>query len=695
MRYCLRIALFAVVVALLTCPTSGSQDRNNAAIWYQRAIDITNSLSNDDWNVLRAFANTPTSIPNDRVRNLLSRLSKARHLVMRGSHKEYSSFYNELGPVNAETAVTGQLLPYSDHDIIGVPRLATMMRAQAMVDISDGNSAGASKALAATYQMAQHLSQDRVGRSNNSAYGIISRTSETAQLAIDQGAFTPSDGVQLLSSLRDLGANDQIHVIETFANQYDLTLQWFEAVYEAGDANRLEGYAALFGNEDLDLHNLEEGQFEGMIDQAHVVVDRGVELMMLGDSEQTRAALEELSSEIAGSAIAALIPNFRTNTIGGLIRIQRLENSIKKQINAFEILVVDEVMLEESANAAFWYLRGTKALDQMGRAQTNEVIEAIVAGSQVEDGSVLAESMKNAQEALGFFRQGSLIHRCDLAPARTKIILELGTPVPTEDNLTLIPGYLPGMLEALLLFNAEAQFYLDQGNLREVVDRVATCFRISAHLASDPIIASSLLSHWTFQEEITLIDKIVIHDDWDEELRKTLSLSFDLMSKKDPFGFFASTSKAFRELPAGFDFWNGFSAREVQTNTRHTIATWDLDQLVFGLVLFRSLQVARTDMGVTWEDTKSNRWVALQEPTKVEGISENEARMSAIIFLPDLIVARGMCSLFLPAALKGDLSAVSETTVPQITKISELRKKARKELRQANSLINPPPDLKR
>lgn len=696
MRSILRIVLFAAVLGLLPCPTSGSLDRNNAAIWYQRAIDITNSLSQEDWNVLEAFANTPTSVPNDRVRNLLSRLHKAKLLVMRASHKKYSNFYQELGSVNAETVVgAGQLLPYSDHDIIGVPRLATMMRAQAIVNISDGNSAGAAKALAATYQMAQHLSQDKVARSNNSAHAIFSRTSETVQLAIDQGVFSPSDGVQVLSSLRELGEHDQIHVVETFANQSDLTLQWFEALYEAGEIDRLESYAAIFGNDNFDLHDLEEGQFEGMIDQAYVVVDRAVELMMLGDSEQTRASLKELFSEVQGSAIAPLIPGLDWRPISGLMQIQRLENSITTQIEALEMLVADELSIEESANAAFWYLRGTNALDQIGRAQTNEVIEVIVAGSPVEEGSVLAASMTNAQEALEFFRQASFIHRCDFAPARTKIILELGNPIPTVDNLTLIPSYLPGMLEAFLLFNAEAQFHLAQGNLQDAVDRVATCFRIIGHLAGDPIIASSLLSHRAFQDEITLIEKILTHHAWDETLRKTLSVSFDSMSKKDPFGYFGSTARTFKELPSFFDLWNSISAREGKNQTRKTIATWNVDQLVFGLILFESLQAAPTDMGVTWNATKTNRWVALQEPIQVEGISENEARMAAIISLPDLLAARGMCSLFLPAALKGDLSAVSEAEIPQITTIRELRKKARKELRQANSLINPLPDLKR
>ena len=695
MKSVLRIVFFVFIISLTTSQTSASKDQNNAAIWYLRAIDITNSLSNDDWNLLNEFANTPASIPNDRVRNLLSRLSKAQRFVMRGSNKKYSNFYAELGPVNANTAVTGHLLPYSTHATIGVPRLVSMMRVQAMVDISDGNSSSASKALAATFQMAQHLSQDKVFSSKSSAYGTIIRASTTMQFAIDQGVFSPSDGAQMLSSLRDLGEDDQINVIETFANQYDLTLQWFEAVYEAGDTDRLEKYAAIFGNEDFDLDNLVKGQFEGMIDQAHEAVDTAVELMMLGDSEQTRAALKVLNSEIDGTPIAALLPNFQTGTIGGLILIQRVEDAIQKQIKALEILVADEQSIEEYANAAYWYLRGTKILDQLGRANTNEVIEAIIDGSAIEEGSELAESMKNAQEALEFFREASLIYSCDFAPTRIITILVQGHPSQEEDSLTLLPSYLPGMLEAILLLNAEAQYQLSQGNLKEAVDRVATCFRISAHLAKDPIMASSLLSHWVFQQEIALVEKILIHDAWNEELRKTLSLSFELMSKKDPFGYFASTTKASRALPWEFNFWNSISTKEGKSKSRESIKTWNLDQLVFGLILFESLQVARTDMDVTWNATKTNRWVSLPEPIQIEGISENESRMSAIIFLPDLLVARGMCSLFIPDALKGDLSVIAETEVPQITDISELRKNARKELRQANTLINPLPDLKK
>ncbi|MCH8824257.1 MAG: hypothetical protein IH984_12230 [Planctomycetes bacterium] len=694
MKTVIRIVFFVFIISLPTSQTLASQGQNNAAIWYQRAIDVTNSLSNDDWKALMVFANTPTSTPNDRVRKLLSQLNKAQQLVLRGSHKKYSNFYSEIDPDKAETYGSGTLLPYSSHNIVGVPRLAIMMRAQAMVDISDGNTKGASRALAATYKMAQHLSQDLMEGSQSPAYGIISRTSETAQHAIDQGVFSPSDGVHMLNSLRDLGETDQINVIETVTNQYDQTLQWFEAVYESGDTDRLEKYAALFGNNNFDLDNLEEGQFEGMIDQAHDVVDRAVEIMMQGDSEQTRAKLEELNSEIKGTPIAALIPKFRTTTIGGLILIQRVESKIQKQIKTLEILVADELSMNESANAAFWYLRGTKTLDQLGRTQTNEVIKAIIEGSPVEEGSELAESMQKAQEALKLFREASLISNCDFAPARIKTVLEVGQPSQAEDSLTLIPSYLPGMLEAILLLNAEAQFNLSQGNLKDAVDRVATCFRISAHLAHDPIMASSLLSHWAFQEEITLIEKILIHNAWDEQLRKSLSLSFDLMSKKDPFGYFASTTRAYKRLPSAIDFWNSITTKEGASRSSKSIAAWNLDQLIFGLILFEALQVARTDMDVTWNETRSNWWVSLQEPIQIEGISENEARMSAIIFLPDLLAARGMCSLFIPEALKGDLSAISETEVAQITKISELRKNARKELRQANSLINPLPDLK-
>lgn len=688
MRSVIRIVLFAVVVGLLTCPTSGSQDRKNAATWYHRAIAITNSLSMEDWNALTVFVNSPLAAPSDHVRGLLSRLSKAQFLVGGGSRQKFSNFYDGLGPVTAETAVASHPVPYSDHSLIGVPHLATMMQAQAMVQIHDGDPAAAAASLAATYRMGQHLSQDMVLSSNHTAFTILRQTSQTVQFAIDQGVFSSPDGRVMLDALRAIGPDDPLHAVDTFATQTDLIFDWFEALYESGQVDQLENYMSIFGHEDLDLHNIDENEFEELIDQASGVVDRAIELMLLDDPAEARVQLEELCSEVQESMIAGLLPAFRAQTLGGIVQIQYLDDLIGKLAGTLQGLAEEQLTIQESANAAFWYLRGTGILDQIGRDEIEEVIEAFASGSESTDSHERSESIEKARSALNQFQQGSLIRRCDFSPARTEFALELGHAYPVENRLELIPGYIPGMLEALRLFQAEVKHLLVEGRLEEAADRVATCIRMSSHLGDDPLLTSSLLAHRAFQRTIELTAAILSHDDWDEQLRSKLSSSLRWMSRKDPFGYIRSINQARRELASVFMDLNETPDVAEKDAIREGIRGWNADQLVFGLVVFETLKSARSSETANATFEAANAQAALNTSEQWRESIENEGRLSDIISLAELRIARGLSLMLLPQLLKGNATAVTEVEVPSITEIRQLRGSARRDLRKASSLIN-------
>ena len=87
-----QIRLLACLVALIAAVPVHGQDAQNAASWYQRAIDRLNALPEDVVTTLREYAEDPSRPPSAEVRAALDQARPALVPLTRASRLPYSDF---------------------------------------------------------------------------------------------------------------------------------------------------------------------------------------------------------------------------------------------------------------------------------------------------------------------------------------------------------------------------------------------------------------------------------------------------------------------------------------------------------------------------------------------------------------------------------------------------------------------------
>lgn len=666
----------ALSLGMNTIPAFAS-DNQNAATWYQRATDRVDALSDEEWAEIESFAGAPTAVPSDRVRALLDVLSGARSFVLRGSRQPYSDYYSAL-----YVDFGGErMFPATNHNIRDVPRLATLMRADALRRIHDGDNLGAAESLGATYQMARHLTEDLHPVSNDHGFTIFRQADLTVQLALDRGVFGPAESARMLRALRNVGPDDPFRATETFANLADAALRWYESLYESGQIDTLEGYLAIFQpEEDLDLNALDEVEFHDAIEQSDAVIDQVVEAMLLDDAGEAKARLREISDSIEGQLVAQLLPWL--DTMGGVFQIHYAEKLVASRIETFEKLAQEEKQVQEFANAAMWYLRGIDALGRIGEKRLGAIREFLETSKGTKIEAELAEAHKEVQKALDIFRDGSLIRRCDFSPART-------TDLNVRDDLVLIPTYVPGMFDAMRLLRADAARCLRAGNIESAVDRLATCYRVASHLGTDPLLVSCLTSHDALKTAILLTELVLVHDDWDDQYRTELSKAVGRMSRKDPCGYITSMKQTRERLASAFTRLKAASTDEEFQRNRQVIRKWNGDELLFGLIVLDTLRPA-----VAQRETAAER-DSIAAATEPGGAAVKDQKHELAERLGEILSPEGLKSTrahvaFAVLDLKsGNLSIFGERQIPDVGSVEKRRRAARRDLRRARSLVDP------
>ncbi len=627
----LRVAPAVLSLWISTVAVGQSPDARNAATWYRKSIERLGAIeiSDAEWQAIQRYRQDPGSSPDDSIRAVLARVQPVLSAFQRGTQQAYSDFELDL------TQGFDLELPHLSQ-LQSIGRLAM---ADAAVRIHDGDASAAADRLASLYRVADHLGGDGPLISSLVGQAVYRGADGILQTGLDQGAFGPAESGRLRQTLVDLSGDDTLGVLHALQMEQTMVTDWVRQKYaEASDrATMLEDLGNDSGTAEAlaGMLLLDEQRFEGALAQTEQLMGRVRTAFELDDPEEAKFELAQIATEVRdgehGPLAMIMVPNFEFV----YDRMVELQETIAERL---AVLGAIESGLDPRAlaNAAVWYLRAFAAiqsLDPPVRAKLRNIADD--PHLPVDDAPMLA-AIAPIVETL---REGSSKPGCDFSVTR-------------RETSPFVPVYLAGMREAARLLHADAIGRLQAEQPGPAADRLAICYRMSAHLAEDPRLLSSVTAQVIF-EDTTSIAR------WGRDLFKPAQRAAMLeaargVGRRDPFGYLVNLGAARVALLETLPLPD-----EGRPRAAEAVGRLNGDQLVYLLAVAAP------------PDTAS---AAPVEPEGLEGIISYE----------DLEIARSFAEQVRDfIAGSGDLDAVFERPVPTIAKVHERFQAARSTLGRA------------
>jgi hypothetical protein len=310
---------------------------------------------------------------------------------------------------------------------------------------------------------------------------------------------------------------------------------------------------------------MDEAQFEGALAEADETLGRVIEAFKMDDPNEARFVLEQIGAECQNGEhgpLAMLMPSY-AKLYGKLLEARAQVAERDAQLAA---LIAGTVGPGELANAAVLYLQAVEMIRQLDPRRLGHLRDVASRPLQPIEQEP-AESLQSAAGIVETLRQAARIPRCDFSIVHGK-------------QAPVIPGYLSGLRKAALLLLADAVRMLQEAEDDQAAERLQVCFRMSAHLAGDPIIASALVSHDVFTDVDGLARWALGNDAFSARDRARLFRGVEAMPRRDPFGYVAAIRSAREQILKQLRFSGDAWARAEQTLNR-----LDGDELLYLLVV--------------------------------------------------------------------------------------------------------------
>lgn len=661
----------------LVCQTQAqSSNTDNAAVWYQQAIDLQRRLSPKDLDLIYSidWDHPPTS-------QQLAALAKARpilELMRKGSQRQYSDFN----------------LNYEDGMEILLPHLGSMRtitkiaHAEIVADVQQGRNDLAVDRMQSLIRMTSHLNDDRILISSLVGRAVYDLADRDIQAGLDRGIITGNESAHLASALASLDQADPFGVVEAIATEQFIFSDWMERNFlEPGKRNKLT--AMLEGDPQLNpwagqLQQMSREQFLAEIDSYNQTMDRYVEAFNQDDPAVAKQMMDAIKADIEagniGSFAATLIPSF--SRIFEIMREGR--ESVETHKTLLNNIAKDAVDAEELINAATIYQQAISRLDSLGEQwkialddlDSNHPLDSAIFNS-------LDESVESAQGVLDLIYSASKKRRCDFSYLR-------------KNKELFLPPYLVGIKRLLQLTELDMRrrnLHSENDNeKRSALAEAATIFRIISHLSKDDAPLAPIVAHESFGRTMSFLSEngfltadSVAKPMTDPAEHQTspplttkqyrlLSGSINWIPKADPFGYIRSTTKS-RESAAILIFQYSFdpkSSHELRSKD-NTIALFAKCPAETLPGLFAILDHFNRDFGAKtqlMESARSANRVAFFKSEQLPELLEN-----AKFLAPDFLHA------VTDPNRKDD--SLNFDAVPRLALYETLRKSARNDLRRA------------
>jgi hypothetical protein len=444
------------------------------------------------------------------------------------------------------------------------------MAADAAVRLHDGDASGAASEIASAYRIADHLPADEILISSLVGQAVFQAADRVARMGLDRGDFGPTESSTLRDGLQTLGENDPFDIIGAIENERVIMVGWVKQKYGESEvrAHLMDDLGMELGASDqlAALMLVEDSQFEGALDQYGQVMDRVVEAFSMDDPDEARAVLEQIEAEIERGEHGALALLLSPVTARVYDRMLEAQEQIAERTDQLSAIIAGRVAPGELANAAVLYLQAVELIGQIDPARLEQLYEA--AGQPLQPiGPEPTGTLQSAAGIVETLRRAAEIPRCDFS-----IVHGRYAPVT--------PRYLAGLRQAGRLLAADAVRLLQEAEDDQAARRLEICFRMSAHLAGDPIITSALVSHNVFNGTDELARWARGNDAFSVDDRARIFRGVEAMPRKDPFGYIAAVRNAREQILKRLRFSGDARSRAEQVLNR-----CDGDQLLYLLVV--------------------------------------------------------------------------------------------------------------
>ena len=532
------------------------------------------------------------------------------------------------------------------------------MRSDALVRLRDGDSAGAAAAVASIYRMGGHLSSDRVIISSMVGQALFSAADVAAQVGVDHAAFTPDDSATMMEALRDFSETDPFEYVEAIAMEQEIMIGWMAEKY-TGEGGR-EQLAVDFGLDDENaaeqneqLAAMTEEEFYGSLDQVDQLMNRVIEAFSDPDQDAGRAAMAKITEEISagehGVMATVMVPAY--NRI--FDKMHMAEQRLADRRASLALLMTGELSPRAGANAVIFYLRAITLLEEIDPEQRKQWPALAAKPDEPIDEDVV-KSLTDADPIITLLREASHTARCDFSAVRGRWALA-------------IPAYLPGFRELANLLVADADRLLQVGEADAAVDRMEICYRMSAHLATDGVITSALVSHDMFNAAAAILQRELTQAFFKDVHRELLHQALKKMSRKDPFGYIAGITSARKRIEEWLSDRRQSSAAP-QLDLGEFARGRDIDQLLAWMVALRHIQDV-----FDWP----------------EATTDSLAPLDGLLALDTVAVVADQSAQISAAIQAGNVEAILDREFPPIARVREQLARARADLRRSVGIVKP------
>jgi hypothetical protein len=639
------VPFWVAVMLLAAGPVAGQTgESRNAATWYQRSIARLGSIeiTEAEWAAIREFQRDPHGRPSASVREVLARVEPALSAARRGAQQEYNDFGLDY--------TRGFELPLPH---LGKLRnIGRLMAADAAVRLHDGDASGAAGEIASVYRIADHMPADEILISSLVGQAVFQAADRVAEMGLDRGDFGPTESGTLRDALQTLGEKDPFDLVGAIENERVVMADWVKQKYGDSEvrAHMLDDLSMEVGasGQLAALMLVEDSQFEGALDQYAQVMGRVVDAFEMDDPEEARLVLGQIEEEIERGEHGAMAMLLSPVTERLYDRMLEAQEQIAERTDQLSAIIAGKVAPGELANAAVLYLQAVEMIKQIDPARLEQLHAA--AGRPLQPiGPEPAETLRSAAGIVETLRRAVEIPRCDFS-----IVHGRYAPV--------IPDYLAGLRQAGRLLAADAVRMLQEAEDDQAARQLEVCFRMSAHLAGDPVIASALVSHNVFAGADELARWALGNDAFSTEDRARLFHGVEAMPRKDPFGYISAVRSTREEVLKRLRF-----SSEARSRAGRMLNRLDGDQLLYLLVVF--------------DETADPEEPRVDEAAGLDGVISPEF----------LEAARGRAG-----AARGvlreteDLAAALDTDVPLIGNVKQRQATARADLRRAYFALQAP-----
>lgn len=603
-----RMLKLVAFLLCLSCVPSAAGQTNAAGLYWKANADLR-KISLEIWrDVLDSALDDPAAPVPIQMQKIAQSLLSARNQILRAAHTRHCDFL--LGEIIG-------LNSYHPHQVL-VSCAKNLLLIDAKVRIQRGDFDGAVQSLVGILGLASHVQSDRLEISSHYAMGMIRGCDQLIDYLAQIGALEPSRATQLLEEFDRLDPADPIGIRKAAATQANLALAWIKKSYEEGAFDTIQKYLSTWDVTNLDLKSVNPDQFHDALDRGATALNSIAKVMETTDNpddrkNQIQATLDTLNKDDLASKLFAWT---KENFLGDSFDLTNMRVSVAERRAFLDDVSHGRRTLNDVANAAFWYARGTKAILEIPEEAWNVLVQK----NPKSDEAAIVESRWREQldSALKEFREGSRMKNCDWSVLRRAV-------GGWSDSIHIAPAYIAGIWRAVEYLNAtsmresstksnesstkssETQTKFNESPAKHDPSSTAdveTTVRLVAHLAGDNVLASSCAAHELIHKLKPSLERIATNDQIPNDDLNQIRAAVWLLQSEDPCGYVKSGKSTRKDLSNFFaeKFPNVKVTGDPVLNIRSFMRTLRAGRLVWGLML--------ADMSTKEEIGESPNWFA-------------------------------------------------------------------------------------